>query len=315
VVQLGNTWLISPDNYGLLGFVGVRHDVVGGGASDGWRRRMVAACAFFVIAVVVVVVTEFIGKYPGSAPPAPHVTSSVTKAQAAVVTADQAAAWVARQVSPDAIVACDPRMCSALTGYGVPQDRQLVLRASSVTPLGADVVVATATVRGQFGPRLASVFAPQVIASFGSGAGLVAIRVVAPDGAAVYESELASDAHARMMAGQELLRNGSISMSASARAALAAGEVDPRLLVTLAALAGLGAEPVRVVAFGDPSPGASVPLRSAELAGAGDRSVTSMLTFLRAQRPPYLPAIARIVSGLLNVEYAAPSPLGLLNVP
>jgi len=105
---------------------------------------------------------------------------------------------------------------------------------------------------------------------------------------------------------------------AAARKALDAGKVDPRLLLTLAELAGL--QPVRIVAFGDMPPGAmlAVPFRSVEITiGAHDplrAGLRSMLSFFDAQRPPYLPATAGTGgTSVLTVEYAAPSPLGLLS--
>jgi hypothetical protein len=236
--------------------------------------------------------------------------------QAAAATRRQAAAWIAGQVAADAIVACDPAMCAALESSGLPASRLLMLGPSSADPLGSDVVVATPAVRNEFGARLASVYAPLVIASFGSGAGRIDIRAVAPDGAAAYESSLAADRSARVTAGKQLLRNRDISVSASARVALTAGEVDPRLLVMLAALA--AQQPVRIVAFGDPSPGASpaVPLRGADIRPArASARPQALLSFLDAQQPPYRPAQISVGSSALTVEYAAPSPLGLLSGP
>ncbi len=106
-------------------------------------------------------------------------------------------------------------------------------------------------------------------------------------------------------------------MTAADQAVLRAGRVDPRLLAMLAALA--AQQPLRILAFGDPSPGASaaVPLRSAELAPASAHAAVrlrTMLSFLRAQQQPFLPATAALAHGsALTVEYAAPSPLGLLS--
>jgi hypothetical protein len=111
----------------------------------------------------------------------------------------------------------------------------------------------------------------------------------------------------------------------AARSELAAGQIDTRLLITLAAVA--ATEPVQVMAFGDSGPGASpgMPLRAVELAApavasgtaGGTAGVQTMLAFVRAQRPPYLPAQAGIVRGpggssVLSIEFAAPSPAGLL---
>jgi hypothetical protein len=250
--------------------------------------------------------------------------TGAAKAVAAAAAARQrAAGWVAGQASPDAIVACDPAMCAALGARGVPAGRLLVLGPARADPLGSDLVVATAAVRGQFGARLAGVYAPVTVASFGSGTARIDVRVVAPDGAAAYRAVLAADVRARAAAGEQLLRNRSIHVSAAARAALADGEVDPRLLVTLAALAHL--HPLDITGFGRPSPGASagVPLRSALVTGAtppGSRhpvSLRSLMVILQAQRSPYLPSsleIVRIPPGgaVLRIGYPVPSPLGLL---
>ncbi len=170
-----------------------------------------------------------------------------------------------------------------------------------------------------FGTRLATVYAPQTVASFGSGAAQIDVRVIAPDGAAAYRTALAADLRARRVAGLQLLADPRVSVQASARSQLAAGRVDERLLMTLAALA--AAEPVRIIAFADDGPGSSsgTPLRTAELA-APESAAQAMLAFLRAQRPPYLPARADLSRGpggqwTLTMQFTAPSPLGLLSGP
>jgi hypothetical protein len=241
----------------------------------------------------------------------------------AAVARQRAAAWVAGQASPDTIVACDPAMCAALQAHGVPAGRLLVLTPARADPLGSDLVVATAAVRGQFGARLAGVYAPVTVASFGSGTARIDVPVVAPDAAAAYRAALAADVRARAAAGAQLLRNRSVHVSAAARPALADGAVDSRLLVVLAALAHL--HPLDITGFGRPSPGASagVPLRSADIAGAAPPgpgtpvSPRGLMTILQAQRPPYLPSSLAIVrtgpaGPVLRIGYPAPSPLGLL---
>ncbi len=281
------------------------------------RRGLLAAVA----AVLVVIVTVLVVHRSASAPdlvPSRGVANSQAGAALLSATAvrDQAAGWVAGQVAPDAIVACDPAMCSALEARGLTASRLDVLRTAAADPLGSDVVVATAAVRSQFGTRLEGVYAPLLIASFGSGAARIDIRAVAPDGAAQYEAALAADVSARISGGRQLVGNRHISVSAGARAALQAGKVDARLLLALSGMA--AQQPLRIVSFGDPSPGASaaVPYRGAEIAAAGAGSgarLRSMLSFLDGQRPPYLPTQAGIDGqSMLTIEYSAPSPLGLL---
>jgi hypothetical protein len=291
-----------------------RHPVFGGRSPRG--RRVVAALALVaVVAVGAGVTGVIIGRSARS-------SSVPTAAAGASATArGQAASWIAGQVAASAIVACDPAMCAVLHADGLPATRLLVLGTATADPLGSDVVVATLAVRNEFGTRLQSVYAPVVIAGFGTGAGRIDIRAIAPDGTAAYQAALAADRRSRISAGSQLLRNPRIIVAGGARNALSAGDVDPRLLMILAALA--DQQQVRITAFGDPSPGASpvVPLRSVEIAALGPgaeaaASLRSMLSLIDAQRQPFQPLRAALAgSSALTVEYAAPSPLGLLGGP
>ena len=299
-----------------------RHPLLGRGATR--RRRTAALAALGAVVLGAGVAGALVGHAATSSPaaPAPGPQSRPASAGAlgaSAATRGDAAKWVSGQVAPSAVVACDPAMCAALQADGLAATRLLALGTASADPLGSDLVVATAAVRSQFGSRLESVYAPAVIASFGSGAGRIDIRAIAPDGTAAYRSAVAADHSSRVSAGRQLLRNPRIAVAAGARPALRAGDVDPRLLILLAALA--VQQPVRVTAFGDPSPGAAqaVPLRSAQLAplSTGARagsSLRSMLSFTDAQQQPFLPLRASLASkSTLTVEYAAPSPLGLIS--
>ena len=200
---------------------------------------------------------------PGSGPAAPRRARTSCRRQRP--TRHQAAVWIGQQVAPDILVGCDPEMCNELQSSGFPAGQLHELQPSAPDPLGSQLVVATPVIQSQFGTRLASVYAPLVIASFGSGAERVDVRYVAPNGTKAFESQLAADRKARVTAGEQLLTNKHVQPSAAARQALLAGQVDPRLLVTLGTLADL--MPIHLVAFDDPSPGAAsdVPLRGAEL--------------------------------------------------
>jgi hypothetical protein len=239
-------------------------------------------------------------------------------------TREQVSSWIAHEVSRDVIVSCDPLMCSALKAHGIPVGDLLVLRPGSTDPLGSELVVATAAIRNQFGSRLSSVYAPSVIANFGSGDAAISVREIAPDGVHAYDLALTADMRARRAAGTELLHNRRIIASALATRQLAAGQVDSRLLVTLATMATLN--PVHIVAFGDSAPGAGpgVPLRSVDLAAISGAAwtgrsayVRSVLALLRTQLPPFLAAsIGPVPVGrgqtVLRIKFAAPSPLGLI---
>ncbi|HEY0717849.1 MAG TPA: hypothetical protein VGD68_09565, partial [Streptosporangiaceae bacterium] len=203
----------------------------------------------------------------------------------------------------------------ALQAHGVPAGNLLVLRSAASDPLGSDVVVATPAVRAQFGGRLASVYAPQIIASFGTGAQRIDVRAVAPNGARAFDATLAADLAARQAAGRQLMLNPRLALAAAARTALQDGRVDTRLLVTLAALAAAHRLHITSVSDSGPGTGAGAALRTVQLTAA-PADLASMLSFIRAQRPPYQAAHAAVTrprgAPVLTIEFAAPSPAGLL---
>ena len=246
-----------------------------------------------------------------SADPAQSTPSAL---QTAAANRGQAAGWIAQQMLPSVLIGCDPLMCQALEGAGVSASRLSVVQPSAPDPLGVEVIVATPALRSQFGPRLATVYAPLVLASFGTGAQQIDIRYLAPGGTTAFQASLASARNARIEAGRQLLSNKNVQASAQASSALLAGNVDPRLLVTLSLLA--HEMQVQLIIFDDPSPGASsdVPLRGAEIGAAGSSGLSAVLAFL-AQQTTYQPSHyqqARTASGqVVTMQYDAPGPLGL----
>lgn len=257
----------------------------------------------------------------GSASGSPSGTANPA-VQAATTARHQAAVWVAAQVSRSAVVSCDPAMCAALQARGFPAGDLMTLGPGTNDPLGSAVIVATAAVRSLFGGRLTTVYAPTVIASFGSGAAKIDVRVYAAGGAPVYLAALKADEQARVSVGRQLLRNSRVSVTPAARQQLVTGQVDSRLLITIATLSAQG--PVSIVAFGDSGPGASqgAPLREAELAApakAKSGYLQSTISLLRAQQQqPYLAnsvILVRLANGqqAVRIDFAAPSPLGLLS--
>ena len=283
-----------------------------------WWPGVVAAGTLVVLAVAVAAVDGAL-PLPGHAASPPRAAARLTAGD----TRDRAATWIAQQVSRSAIMACDPAMCAVLQAQGIAAANLIELGPGDASdPLGTDIVVATAAVRSEFGSRLSGVYAPLVVASFGSGSAAIQIRVTAPDGSAAYLRELHSDLLARRAAGAQLLHNTHLTAAPAARQALADGDVDARLLIVIGALA--RSRHIMIASFDDSQPGASnaVPLRSADIAiapgiGPGDGSPGSLLAFLRAQEPPYLPASAtktRLADGqpAIRVQFGDPSPLGLL---
>jgi hypothetical protein len=243
-----------------------------------------------------------------------HPASSAAQLRQQAAARDQAAAWVARQVSRNVTVSCDQAMCRALSSRGFPAHDLLVLGPTSPEPDHSDVVVETAVVQGLFGSSLATAWAPDVLASFGSGAAAITVRVVARHGAASYQAALRADQADRKTAGAALVGDRRITM-------LDAGQVDMRLILAIASLA--AARPVDIVRFGNPGPGAdpSIPLRYADLAeddqtahmnGAG--YVQAMRAALDKLTGQYRPAsTVTVAQAVLRVEFTAPSPLGLIS--
>ena len=175
-----------------------------------------------ILAVVVAagvslaVVRSAPGAGPGARGEASRAVSPGGIGSAAVARA-AAVAWVEEQVSRSAVVSCDPAMCLALRTGGFPATSLMPLGPAAASPLGSSVVVVTAALRNQFGPRLVTVYAPVVIASFGGGPARVDIRAYAAGSAAAYRTALAADLAARQAAGRRLLGSAHITASAAAR--------------------------------------------------------------------------------------------------
>jgi hypothetical protein len=249
------------------------------------------------VAVAVVAVTR-----PGPAP------ASAAASQA------QAAAWVAQQVSPGTVVSCDLATCGQLQRDGFPAARLMTLGPAFRDPLGSGVVIGTPAVRDEFGSRLAAIYAPLVLAGFGSGANRVEVRATAPDGVVALEAAVSAQQASARSAGQQLLRNRTVQASPAARHDLLEGRVDARLLANLSVLSSQW--PIRLVAFGDAPPGASpaVPLRGVQLSATSAAGRSAILAFLHAQRGMYRPAAAAMTSdgsgqSVVTARFDAPDPM------
>ena len=249
--------------------------------------------------------------------PGGHQIAAESAVRAAAVT------WVTGQVGRDIIIACDTVICSDLAQHGFPAGNLNVLQPTTPDPYGSELVIATADIRSQFGSKLAAVYAPEAIASFGTGTDRIDVRVVAPHGPAAFQAALRADLRNRKSSGAQLLRNHKIQVSATARAQLAAGQVDERLLTIIAFLA--AGQPLDIVDFGGVAPGESpsVPLRFADLAGtdatahmASRAYERALIALAHSEVAPYVPlsvGTVRLASGqtVLRIEFAAPSPMGL----
>jgi len=289
-------------------------------AARRWHPKKVAL-ALVAAAAVALGALQLAGAFPTVASRAARPSVSAGPAtrsvspQPAAAAQSQAAAWIARQVSSAAIIGCYPAMCASLQSQGVSASQLMPLGSKMTGVLGTDVI---ATLPSD-NMKLVDQYAPALIASFGSGSSLVEVRAVAAGGAAAYQSALRADLHARKSAGSQLLRNPRIRFRAVDATRLAAGEVDSRLLATLAGLSSQFT--LRVTAFSDSSPGAPLLFRAVTVesdgGGNGAATLAAALAMVSAQEAPYLPAHSAIVHHgtgppVLLIEFASPSPLGLL---
>ena len=286
------------------------------------RRRALGAAGgvavVAAVALVAVIPTAFSQR--GASPR--QVTASSTNQQvpAAAAARAQAISWILREVTHAAVVGCDPQVCAELADRGFPARNLLVFGPQSKDPTGAGLVVVTPAIRAQFGNRLASIYAPAIIASFGSGTAKIDIRLVTPGGTKGYRAAQQTDLHARKAADAQLLTNSRIKFSATARAQLLSGDIDPRLPMLITAI--VSRHPVHIVDFGGWSPGggpASL-LRWVDLATVDRGHLTGaaylrwMRSFIKLQRAQFLPARSEQVTlpagqSVLRIEYLAPSPL------
>jgi hypothetical protein len=249
---------------------------------------------------------------------------STANASTPVAVSDRAAAWVASQVGRADLISCDQAMCRALQAHRVPADDLVVLKPGRSSPLRSAVVVVTAAARKIVGSRRLATDVPAAIASFGSGPGRIVIGVVFPRGPAAYAAALGKEIADRRTAGSSLLLAGPVTASAVARQELQGGQVDSRLLLTLAQLASQW--PLTIMAFGDRAPGASsgIPFRSADLvvtdskAGPGPAGgVRAMSDFVHQLGNYFAGArigTVQLASGqeVVRIEFKAPGGFGLL---
>jgi hypothetical protein len=279
-----------------------------------WRLSTIALALALGLALGVIAALQFAGVFTRTATPGAlpvRGSSPARSVSPAAAAQSQAATWIASQVSGDAIIACYPVMCAALQAQGVLAGRLMPMQPGSTDPAGATVMVTAPSVGSTYA-------APALIASFGSGQARIEVRATEAGGAAAYAAALRADLAARKSAGAQLLRNWHITFTARDATQLRAGQVDSRLLATLAALA--AQYKFRVTAFGDASPGAAVPLREVIITAGpgGTLDLKAAQALVREQTAPYLPARAVLVhspvgsGAALSIEFAAPGPLGLL---
>jgi hypothetical protein len=294
-----------------------RHHLVSQRPSGRRRRLVLVLSALVAMAVGAGITLAFTGPPPQASPgarPSDAAQSMTPLQQQAALYRQEAAKWVSYELSPGVLVSCDQAMCDEVQQAGFAAGRLMVLAPTAPDPLGAAVIIATPAVQSQFGTRLASVYAPQVIAKFGSGPEEVDVRNLELGGTAAFDAQQAADRRSRVNAGTQLAGNQNFRASPAAKAELVAGQVDPDLVTTLVQLA--HKITVQLVAFTDLSPGEgnAVPLRGAEILAAKPGVLAAIQAEFATQIGAFAPihtVVAKNSSGLsvVTVTYGAPSPM------
>jgi hypothetical protein len=237
--------------------------------------------------------------------------------------------WVVGNVPPERRVLADDAVVADLADAGFPEEQLLGWSALDGHPdlwRDLDLIVVRGAVR-----TTPEAF-PEVAAPLRASAGLavvgraderVEIRRITPDEGSI--AAATTEGHgvaAAIDAGPALARNPSLELAPDARDALVAGEVDPRLMTALVAVA--AAHRVEVEGFpldpaehraGDEGATAGagaggigarrkVALRAGSAADAG-----AIATLLEAQQAPYRPVRVDVAGPALTVTYA-PASLG-----
>lgn len=314
------------------GWDALRRDADPGAESTQARKRAstvragVVALAVALVAGGVAALARASGDHASNTRVGQSSDTKAARIKAARLASDvaSAATWVTAQVKHTTKVACDPATCQALAGHGYPGQRLDELGRKAATPFSATIVVDTPALRRQFGTSLAANWAPTVLAGFGLGADRVTVRVLAHSGAHAYMAALRADRRQRRAVGTSLLTSSQITTSQAARSALAAGNVDDRLLLVITALA--SQHPIDLLAFGRTWSGTSqgIPMRTAYLAEYDPAAyltesvyVQAMMDLLRAQSPLYRPVhfgTVRLAGRkVFSIWFPAPSPLGLIS--
>jgi len=214
-------------------------------------------------------------------------------------------------VAGSAVVACDAQTCAHLSGQKVQVGK------NSTSLSNATLVVVTPTLRTLFrtNPSLGADVASVHLASYGSGSSLVTVQVVDPSGGGAYMTAFNQAITKRTNVGRQLVNTGKVYGDKSD---LAAGAVDPRLMLIIKALAPL--EAVDAVGFADSGPGASagVPFRVMYLGTtdpSGKRAAGAYLQAIKSLLQAHVgfPAPqfgAQTVNGqkVVQIYYPAPSP-------
>lgn len=236
-----------------------------------------------------------------------------------------AAAWIAHDVRHGTRMACEQIMCARLRSTGVSGGDLVEIGGDATKLSGARLVVATRGVRERFGTALAYSIAPDVLGIFGVGPSRVEVRERSTQSLAAHDKAKTREQHNRQRAALQLLNVPRVHSSSNAMHELAAGEVDNRIVFTLARLARRHTIDVAAFSGRGPFTGIDVPERTVDIdqvdgsAAIGDNpAMRDALAVVHAQTGVYRTASARLIGsgdagGVLRITFTAPVPQGVLH--
>lgn len=213
------------------------------------------------------------------------------------------AAWVTTQSGPSTLVVADALDRAELQAVGFPTAR---LRAPSDPPVAGELRLISDRPGGT---AVMPCPAGAVLARTPSGSGgAPAVVCGALTPATVVEGK------ARTRFGAQLITNSSLRLDPIAAALLRDGSVDPRLMLTLAALTSahrVGVADFPAVALDAPGALRRVLVLST-FDGVAPASSQLLRTWLTAQQSPFAPTAIAVSGPNLVLNYPVPSPTGLL---
>nr|WP_221472988.1 glycosyl transferase [Amycolatopsis umgeniensis] len=220
----------------------------------------------------------------------------------------QAREWL-RDNASGAVVLVDDASWTALAAGGWPTGSLIPIGSCPSTCAAPEWAVLTASGqrdRPRFPAASAFLDGTDKVAVFGSGPDTVTVSRFGEPSDPAGETD---ESGARSRAGAALASSQRIGCEGRTRDALNAGEVDPRLIATVAALATL--QPVRLVDFPSaPSEAAAgQPLRRLVVSGNDEGAIADFYT---GQRTTFEPASVTRVPGGVLVTYPLFPPSGLL---
>jgi hypothetical protein len=223
--------------------------------------------------------------------------------------------WVIGNVPPERRVLADDAVVHDLADAGFPEDQLLGWSALDHDPdlwRDLDLIVVRGAVRTTpeaFPEVAAPLRASTGLAVVGRAGERIEIRRITPDeGSTAAATTEGHGVAAAIDAGAALARNPALDLTPEARDALVGGEVDPRLMTALVAVA--ASQRVEVVDFPtDRAEQQASARRKVELRAASPADAGAIATLLEAQQAPYRPVRVEVAGPALTVTYA-PAALG-----